>query len=188
VGKGKDKRYLSKKNRNPYWSNIVNKVGYRAEIIEDNLTEEESFIREKYYIQFFGRENLSNMTNGGEGASGYLHTQETKNILSVKISNSMKGKKREPFSNEWRKKIGEKSRLNNLGKKLSQETKDKIKNSLIGTISPKRKEVINIDTNEIYNHPQDVCDKYGYKYSTFSQYLNGRRKNKTPFQYYNPSN
>ena len=52
--------------------------------------------KEKYWINFFGRENLTNGTDGGEGSSGA--TEETRNIISEKarirmnIFNPFKGK------------------------------------------------------------------------------------------------
>lgn len=50
VGKGKELRAYSKKNRNQYWQNIVDKCGYRVEIVFENLDEETAFQCEK--IQF----------------------------------------------------------------------------------------------------------------------------------------
>lgn len=45
VGKGNGTRAWSN-NRNPYWKNIANSVGYRVEIIWADLSEEEAFSRE----------------------------------------------------------------------------------------------------------------------------------------------
>lgn len=58
-----------------------------VEYIEDNLTEEQSFVREVFWIAHFGRADLkkgplTNKTNGGEGVSGYIHTEESKKRLS----------------------------------------------------------------------------------------------------------
>lgn len=48
---------------------------------EENLSEEEAFASEKQLIRFYGRRNLGtgcllNMTDGGEGHSGYKCTEE----------------------------------------------------------------------------------------------------------------
>ena len=76
VGIGNNKRPYSKSNRNNYWSNIVNKVGYDVDIIHTDLTWDESSALEIQYIKEFGRKdlglgNLVNMTNGGDGANSF---------------------------------------------------------------------------------------------------------------------
>lgn len=55
--------------------------------IQEGLTEQEAFDLEKFCINLYGRIDkksgvLWNMTNGGDGVSGYLHTTETKVLLS----------------------------------------------------------------------------------------------------------
>lgn len=92
-----------------------------------NLTEEDAFQHEEYMIAVFGRKDLGtgillNRTNGGEGSSGYIATEETKQ----KISDAMKGKL---CSEETKRKIGEANKgrePSNKGKPRSEETKQKI--------------------------------------------------------------
>lgn len=79
IGKGKKDRYISKQNRNKYWLNTVNKYGYYPLIYKDNLTEKEAFELEKELIIFYSTiTKLTNLTNGGEGTSGYKYTEEQK--------------------------------------------------------------------------------------------------------------
>lgn len=79
IGKGKGNRYKSKQNRNKYWLNTVNKYGYYPLIYKDNLTEKEAFELEKELIIFYSTiTNLTNLTDGGEGTSGYKYTEEQK--------------------------------------------------------------------------------------------------------------
>lgn len=79
IGKGKKDRYISKQNRNKYWLNTVNKYGYYPLIYKDNLTEKEAFELEKELIIFYSTiTKLTNLTNGGEGISGYKYTEEQK--------------------------------------------------------------------------------------------------------------
>ena len=75
VGKGKGKRAWVKKGRNYYWNNVVNKYGYIVEIIKSNLSEEEAFIQEKFYIDYY--KPCCNFTKGGEGISGYKFSIES---------------------------------------------------------------------------------------------------------------
>jgi hypothetical protein len=172
VGKGTGKRYKSNR-RNTYWKNIVNKVGYTPMIIENFLTEEESFELEKYYIQHFGRNNLCNMTDGGEGVSGVIRTKETRK----KIGESHKGKK---HTQESKKKISE----INKGKKFTEEHKKNISQSNKCGRNPKSKKVINIETNKIYFCVREAAEAINITYDKMRERLQGKTKNKTPFKYY----
>jgi hypothetical protein len=79
IGKGSGRRIYSKKGRpcgRP-------KDKSRIIFLKQNLTEEDAFRHEKYMIAVFGRKDLGtgilyNKTNGGEGTSGFKHTEETK--------------------------------------------------------------------------------------------------------------
>lgn len=80
---------------------IIPKDRSKIIIVEDNLTELQSFILERYYIKWFGRKDnntgiLRNLTDGGEGNTGNIpwmkgktHSTDTKQ----KMSNKLKGRK-----------------------------------------------------------------------------------------------
>ena len=122
VGKGKGRRayhtghsYDVPKDKN----NIV--------FVLNNLTEEQAFQNEIDFISWYGRVDsgngiLRNLTDGGEGMSGWVPSEETKR----KISKASKGELNPMFgktrSEETKRKIGEASK----GKILSEETKRKI--------------------------------------------------------------
>lgn len=86
VGKGKHDRALSEKNRNKHWHNIVNRCGFDYRIIVQNVDEATAFSIEKQIIKKYKELNciLANYTNGGEGVSGYKHTDESKQKMSSK--------------------------------------------------------------------------------------------------------
>ena len=137
VGKGKKLRAKDKSNRNKHWHNVVNKHGYKYEIIFDNLTDEESKQAEIDCIaepRNFGF-NLVNYTNGGEGKLGYVTSEETKRKISEKnkgkvwtdeqklrMSNTMKGR---IFSDETRRKMSENNafRRDSVKKAISEKNK-----------------------------------------------------------------
>ena len=76
IGKGRGKRIYSK-------SRGIKPPNDKSRIIflKKNLTEEEAFKHEIYMIAIFGRKDLGtgilrNLTSGGDGASGLIHTEE----------------------------------------------------------------------------------------------------------------
>jgi hypothetical protein len=88
IGKGKRSRAYSK------WRTGVKPPKDKSRIIflKQNLTEEEAFKHEKYMIAVFGRKDLGtgilhNRTDGGEGATGRIHTKETKEKIGKKHKN-----------------------------------------------------------------------------------------------------
>ncbi len=127
VGKGTGNRAYSTKRRNKYWQNIVNKVGYHVEIVHAQLTEQKSFELEIETIANYRNigYKLCNMTNGGEGSSGFMHSEESR----AKIRAFNKG--RVPLE-ETRAKMSaardKKSVLNNFG-----EVYDSVTNAAIAT-------------------------------------------------------
>jgi hypothetical protein len=63
----------------------------RIIFLKQNLTEEEAFKHEKYMIAVFGRKDngtgiLRNLTDGGEGTSGYVYTEEQRKKLSASMT------------------------------------------------------------------------------------------------------
>lgn len=90
VGKGKDDRAFHKRGRNKFWRNITNKHQYEVCFLHTNLTESEALDLEKIEIQKIKMNGarLANMTDGGEGLSGYVFSEESKKKCSD--NNSMK--------------------------------------------------------------------------------------------------
>ncbi len=145
VGKGTEARMNRDARRNPYHTNIVNKYG-ASNILKGFMecsTEQTAFDLEKGIIKCLKcmGVRLSNMTEGGEGVSGYKHTNETKQANSLrttgravsqetraKISASTKGVKKGLQSSEHK----EKNRLGHLGKVASEETRQKMSASQLG--------------------------------------------------------
>lgn len=82
VGKGTRNRAWSSNGRNKYWKNVVNKHGKLVEIVLEELEEDCAFELERELISFYGVENLTNLSTGGEGSSGFSYSQEMKDRLS----------------------------------------------------------------------------------------------------------
>ena len=80
IGKGKDNRAYRRRNKGEI---KPPKDKSRILILKKNLTEEEAFRHERYMISVFGRKDLGtgilhNRTDGGEGASGIVASEETR--------------------------------------------------------------------------------------------------------------
>jgi hypothetical protein len=79
IGKGQTNRAYQQ-NGKPC---AVPKDKSRIIFLKKNLIEEEAFKHEIYMIAVFGRKDLGtgilrNKTDGGDGCSGYIHTEESK--------------------------------------------------------------------------------------------------------------
>jgi NUMOD3 motif len=134
VGKGKGSRANLMSRRNPHHKAIQAKLhgmgmAVEVRIVAAGLTEEEAFILECDRIKMWERAgiDLANMTIGGEGPAGRRLSEEHKR----KISESSKGRKNKPITQDTRKKMSEAKRgmKLRLGAKLSDETKTKISKS-----------------------------------------------------------
>ena len=93
IGIGNPKRPYSKQNRTTHWYRIVNKYGYRVEIIHTDLDWQSACLIEIDLIKKYGRLDLGtgiliNNTNGGDGTSNRIITNE----FREKMKNSKLGK------------------------------------------------------------------------------------------------
>ena len=134
IGKGKGNRAY----RRRYKGIKPPKDKSRIIVLKQNLTEEEAFKHEIYMIAVFGRKDLGtgilyNKTNGGDGCSGAIRTEETKQKIRekralqeftdearLKISKALKGKKRP-------QEVVEKIKKGRVGFKHTEQTKQIIK-------------------------------------------------------------
>lgn len=87
IGIGDKTRPYKKTGRNKHWKNIVNKHGYRIEILYSNVDVDFAIEKEIELISKYGRIDIGtgilvNMTDGGEGCKGIIHLDETKEKLS----------------------------------------------------------------------------------------------------------
>jgi hypothetical protein len=84
IGIGNDKHFRrarQKIRRNKIWYDIVNKTEFETEILIDNISWEDACKKEKEFILLYGRIDkkngiLANMTDGGNGTSGRIMSEE----------------------------------------------------------------------------------------------------------------
>ena len=204
VGKGKGNRAYEL-DRNDFHDNISNSYGHAVVIVKDNLTEEEAFELERDTIEDYvftlgygidiegykNRENdefLTNLTFGGEGSSGFKHSEETKRKISeshkgIKLSEETKQKlseanKERKYSEEAKRKMSEAKK----GIQLSEEHKKKISESCKGrqlseeTKRKLSKKVICITTGKIFNSQSEAAIYYNVVQNHISHCCRGELK------------
>ena len=116
----------------------------------ENLTEEQAFETEIFVIKQIGRLDhkrgpLTNATNGGEGAAGWIPSEEIRKKISIsnlgkKRSEETRQNMRKPKSEETKQKLRKskseeakkKMSIAKIGKKRSEETKKKMSIAKIG--------------------------------------------------------
>lgn len=176
IGKGKKHRAFDRKKHSVF-------VPSRDRILflKQNLTEEQSINHEIYMISIFGRKDLGtgilhNKTNGGDGCSGYNHTEEHKKYIKQK---QLKRWSTEEQKNKIRGK-------NNpfYGKSHSEKTKQKIiehhkqyfvasnnPNSKIWKLTYENSEFCIVDCLRVW------CKSNGYNYHSVLNVHNKKSKN-----------
>jgi len=125
IGKGVKRRAWKTHNRNSHWKSIVKKYEtFNVEILANWKTEEEAFSHEMLLIDCFKDLGhlLANKTNGGEGASGYKHSEETKLKMKHTISEATK----EKISTARKGKYSGKNHPK-FGKVVSEKTREKMR-------------------------------------------------------------
>lgn len=94
IGKGKISRAFSKAGRSNLWNRTSQKHGLSVRYIARNMPEPCSFSLEKALIASIGKNNLCNLTDGGEGTSGRIASDAQRRKCSL----SNKGHKPAPHS------------------------------------------------------------------------------------------
>jgi len=165
----------------------------RIIFLKQHLTEEEAFKHEIYMIAVFGRKDLGtgilhNKTNGGDGASGYICSEETRRKISETTKGRVPWNKDIPHTNETKIKIsvantGKVSywKDKTLPKDVIQKIKltKKLNSSAVGENNPRAKtyKITFDDGNFIMiKSLQTWANENGYKPTSLRNLYNGRQK------------
>jgi hypothetical protein len=168
VGKGSGNRCYGKSGRP---ANRPKDISYIV-TVQEGLTEEEAFSLERYCIALYGRLDiktgiLHNRTDGGEGRSGYVATEEMKKKISQTKTGELNPNWGKTHSPETRRRISEGQR----GRKQSEETKQKIALTKVRYLY----ELIDPD-DEIYitDNLREFSKQYGLTNSSLSLVVKGK--------------
>tara|TARA_R100000541_G_scaffold13823_2_gene23170 strand:- start:1757 stop:2323 length:567 start_codon:yes stop_codon:yes gene_type:complete len=146
------KRFKSTHNRNPHWRRTVAKHGgFHTEKVAENLTMESAHELEVFLISEYGLENLTNITEGGEGCRS-----------------------------KWSEEAKKKNSIMKTGKPLPKHQADAIRLSRkYGGEHWGAKTVIDTVTAEIYGSAKEAAVAIGMKYTTLYNQLTGKNSSKT---------
>jgi len=122
--------------------NAIKKYGWNNfyhEVVASNLTEEEAKSFEKLLILTLDAKNPDkgyNLTDGGDGCTGYRRTDEQKQESSSRMKGKYSGEKNPMYGtiSPMRGRCGELH--HNHGKSMSEEQKQKISSALSGENNP----------------------------------------------------
>lgn len=173
VGKGNRYRaWHTGKMRSEYWNRIVEKHGRTVHIAVSGLTNQQAIAIEIDFIKHYGRENLCNMTDGGEGVSGRKHSEEAKRRIRAgnigKIKPSIRGEKNHMHNPEVKAKVSAalKGRVPywSIGAVRSEEIREKISKAKKGVKNPKifggnhirSKKVLCVETGVVFGSGMDA--------------------------------
>lgn len=136
IGKGKDNRHKEHLNksslkRNYFKDRIIKKLLKEnlvpiIIVINDNISEKEAHENKKFLIRMIGRRDLklgplTNLTDGREGTSGWIPSEETRK----KFKN--RPKRSHPHTAESKKKISEANKGKVRSKELRKQISEKLK-------------------------------------------------------------
>ena len=90
IGKGIPSRPAEIKGRSDFWEHVYSKHGRDIKLLHTGLADNTAKALEIFWIAVYGRRNINtgclvNLTNGGDGMSGYKPTPES--IEKTRISN-----------------------------------------------------------------------------------------------------
>ena len=172
VGKGKGRRCFEARRRNQHWKRVVAKAGgFDVRVVVDKIDEELAFLAEQELITKLKLQgaSLANLTDGGEGASGYRHTDKAKTKFSKTMARTMETYKhivreRQLGENNSAKKLGVGDKISKAlrGRKLSFERK--AKSSLPRGKNPKAVKV-SLDGKQ-FGCIKDMAEFIGMPYTT----------------------
>lgn len=177
VGKGCGGRAHSARHRNERWHRTVIKYGYSCTIVEHGLSEDCAFKLEVDLTARYKSKHLCNMTLGGDGPSGYKHSQKSRDRMRAAQTGSKQ-------SEETRVKISAAlkgiPKPNFLGVPLTDERKKAISESLKGRKNPRYNTTAHSfkhkDGSIFFGTQRDIIERFNLHHGAVSGMVSGKVK------------
>ena len=177
VGKGQGQRAWDTVSRNKFWHNVVKKHEHIVEIVSHGLQEWYAFELESELIFLYGRSDLNlgplvNMTDGGDGASGSVRSEE----LRLRMSFANQGNKNPMFGVKGKNnpRTGTKHKLSAI-EQMSKNRKGKcLKEN--NPYSSATKIVFLDDTKKCFSTNREAAQFLGVCDSTMTKWKKGKVK------------
>lgn len=171
IGKGQRKRFTQTNGRSFWWKNKVNKHWFTAEVLSLWETEKEAFEHERFLISCF-KGKLVNLTDGGEGASGAVHSKESRN----KVRSALTGK---PLTEARKKNISKAL----VGVKQSPERAEQSRKWLQSQVEKQKIKVRCVTTNTVFTSVSEAAKFTGVDASSIVKACKGKLKRPGGFQF-----
>jgi len=178
-------------SRNPHWHRVAAKHGVEVEIVAMFPDDEKAQAHEKFLISEYGRDNLVNMTDGGDGCAGIVVSEETRRKISI-ISSRPRS---EAFKIAIRaaRKNGGNGGVVKKGDTLPESWRANIaaaragsRNPMFGRAgdrSPVSRRVIDSSTGIVYPTVTAAAAAVGMKMKTLHNRMSGHRENTTTMRF-----
>ena len=175
IGEGRvsARRAYDKRNRNVHWNNIVNKAGYRVDILMSGLTKDESLDTELWFKEFYQRlgYELANYRIGREDQN-YLYSPEA----VERRASQLRGRKLSP---EHAAKITTKFKKGHI-----PWNKGKARPDIYGKkYGQKHGEVYCVELQTTYSSPREASLILGVSYGNIIRVCTGQRKTAGKFTF-----
>lgn len=192
VGKGSHPdRANERSSRNRFWHAVVSKHGLIVEVVLHFQTDQLAQQCERDLIAWYGRENLTNLTDGGDGCAGINPSRETRAKLSAAAQR--------PRSDAWVRSIraarknGGNGGVVKLGDKLPEQWRKNLgaakmgaKNPMYGKTGaahPQSRKVRDRASGAEYPSVTAAAQAIGLRMQTLHNMLTGHRPNTTTMEF-----
>ena len=160
------------------FGHAIDKYGwdnFTHEVLDSNLTHEDACLLERHYIALY-KTNVSrygnsfgyNLTDGGDGPSSHFHSENTKQLISKRLSNPNS----DTLARMSRASLG---RQGFTGHSLTEEHKERLMDGLTKANSRRGKPVFCETNHKAYKSISDASRELGISMSSIRSVCRGRQ-------------